>query len=76
MLIIGCDYHPTVERIAMVDTGTGELTERRLEHENGEAQRGGAATKTGCSRNPFGRLSMGRKSMFMRCLRIGQKKAC
>jgi hypothetical protein len=46
MLIIGCDYHPTVERIAMVDTGTGELTERRLEHENGEAQRGGAATKT------------------------------
>jgi len=40
------------------------------------AQRGGAATKTGCSRNPFGRLSMGRKSMFMRCVRIGQKKAC
>jgi len=39
MLIIGCDYHPTVERIAMVDTGTGELTERRLEHENGEAER-------------------------------------
>jgi hypothetical protein len=32
MIIIGCDYHPSFEQIAFVDTETGELQERRLEH--------------------------------------------
>jgi transposase len=32
MLIIGCDYHPAFQQIAFVDTDTGELQERRLEH--------------------------------------------
>jgi transposase len=32
MLIIGCDYHPSFQQIALVDTDTGELQERRLEH--------------------------------------------
>ena len=32
MLIIGCDYHPGFQQIAFVDTETGELRERRLEH--------------------------------------------
>ena len=32
MLIIGCDYHPSFQQIAFVDTDTGELLERRLEH--------------------------------------------
>jgi transposase len=37
MLIIGCDYHPSFQQIAFVDTDTGELQERRLEHrEEGE----------------------------------------
>ena len=35
MLIIGCDYHPSFQRIAFVDTDTGELQERRLEHREG-----------------------------------------
>lgn len=38
MMIIGCDFHPRYQQIAMLDTETGELVERRLEHENGEAQ--------------------------------------
>ena len=38
MLIIGCDFHPRYQQIAMMDTETGELVERRLEHENGEAR--------------------------------------
>jgi transposase len=37
MLIIGCDFHTRYQQIAMVDTVTGELTERRLDHESGEA---------------------------------------
>src|SRR5258708_25308826 len=32
MLIIGCDYHPSFQQIAFVDTDTGELQERGLEH--------------------------------------------
>ena len=32
MLIIGCDYHPSFQQIAFVDTETGELSERRLIH--------------------------------------------
>jgi transposase len=32
MLIIGCDYHPGFQQIAYVDTETGELQERALQH--------------------------------------------
>ncbi len=32
MLIIGCDYHPMFQVIAMVDTETGEEQTRRLNH--------------------------------------------
>src|SRR5512141_961801 len=32
MLIIGCDYHPSLQQIAYVDSETGELGERRLLH--------------------------------------------
>ena len=38
MMIIGCDFHPRYQQIAMLDEATGELIERRLEHENGEAR--------------------------------------
>jgi transposase len=37
--IIGCDYHPRFQMIAMLDTTTGELKVLRLEHENGEAKK-------------------------------------
>ena len=38
MWIIGCDYHPRFQRIAMVNTETGEMEKHRLEHGNGEAE--------------------------------------
>ena len=34
MIIIGVDFHPEFQQIAMVDTETGELQERRLRHPN------------------------------------------
>jgi len=38
MIIVGCDYHPSFQQIACVDTETGEWKERRLEHrESAEA---------------------------------------
>jgi len=39
MIIIGCDFHTRFEQIALLDTETGELAEKRLDHESGEAQR-------------------------------------
>ena len=38
MMIIGCDFHSRFQQIAMLETETGEIAERRLEHENGEAK--------------------------------------
>lgn len=38
MLIIGLDYHPSFQQIALVDTETGECGERRLMHSDGAAE--------------------------------------
>jgi transposase len=38
MIIIGCDFHPRFQQIALVDTETGKVEGRRLAHENGEAR--------------------------------------
>ena len=32
MIIIGCDYHPSFQQIAFLDSETGELQERELQH--------------------------------------------
>jgi transposase len=39
MVIIGVDYHPSDQYIAFVDTETGESSERRLNHSDGEAEK-------------------------------------
>lgn len=39
MFIIGCDFHSRFQQIAMLNPETGEIIERRLEHENGEARK-------------------------------------
>jgi len=39
MLIIGVDYHPSLQRIAFFMKETGECGERRLRREDGEAER-------------------------------------
>jgi transposase len=38
MKIVGCDLHTRYQQIAMLEEETGELTECRLEQENGEAR--------------------------------------
>src|SRR5579875_724497 len=39
MIIIGCDFHTRMQQIAMLDAETGEVVEKKLEHENGEARK-------------------------------------
>ena len=36
MIILGVDYHPSVQQVAFLDTETGETGERRLNHSDGE----------------------------------------
>ncbi len=39
MVIIGCDYHPSMQQIAWIDTETGDCGEQQLRNNNGEAER-------------------------------------
>jgi hypothetical protein len=32
MLIIGCDFHPGFQQVAIFDNETGEIEQRRLKH--------------------------------------------
>ncbi len=38
MMIIGCDFHPSWQQVAWLDTETGETGERKLVHAGGEAK--------------------------------------
>jgi hypothetical protein len=39
MLIIGCDYHPSMQYIAWCEEQSGQRGEQRLEHNSGEAEK-------------------------------------
>ena len=39
MKIIGCDFHPSFQQIAICDLETGEFQERKLSHGDGQAER-------------------------------------
>jgi len=39
MTIVGCDFHPGWQQVAVFDAETGEIRELRLENGNGEAER-------------------------------------
>src|SRR6516164_10249033 len=39
MTIVGCDFHPSWQQVAVFDSETGEIRELRLENGNGEAER-------------------------------------
>lgn len=38
MIIIGCDFHPSYQQIALLDTETGAMEEHKLAHATGEAE--------------------------------------
>ena len=39
MIIVGCDFHPSWQQIAVLDTETGEVSEHKLVNGGGEAER-------------------------------------
>ena len=39
MTIVGCDFHPSWQQIAVFDPETGEITEHKLMNGDGEAER-------------------------------------
>ena len=38
MIIVGCDFHPSWQQVAWMDTETGETGEGKLEHSSGESR--------------------------------------
>jgi hypothetical protein len=38
MTIVGCDFHPGWQQVAVFDPGTGEVQERKLANGDGEAE--------------------------------------
>ena len=39
MKIVGCDFHPSYQQVAILDTETGEVQEQKLIHASGEAEK-------------------------------------
>jgi hypothetical protein len=39
MMTTGCDFHPSWQQIAWLDSETGETSEQKLVHAAGEAQK-------------------------------------
>jgi len=39
MVIVGCDFHPGWQQVAVFDSGTGEIRELQLRNSDGEAKR-------------------------------------
>ena len=65
MHLIGCDFHTRFQQIAMMDCQTGEIIERRLDHQAGEARKFYAALP-GPAR--IGMEATGRTQWFERLL--------
>jgi len=38
MIIVGCDFHPSWQQVAIFDSATGEMAERKLVNGDGEAE--------------------------------------
>ena len=64
--IIGCDFHPSYQQVAMLDTHTGELMEKSLGHENKEEVRAFYAGLPGPAR--VGVEASGQSQWFERLL--------
>lgn len=64
--IIGCDFHPSYQQVAVLDTHTGELMEKSLAHENKEEVRAFYAGLPGPAR--VGVEASGQSQWFERLL--------
>ena len=74
MIIIGCDYHPGFQQIALVDTDTGEVKERKLRHRE-EAEEfyrrlkvSGKQVRVGMEASGHARWLPSRHALFSRAL--------
>jgi transposase len=68
MVVIGCDYHPSVQQIAMLNTDTGDYSEHRLKHSDGEVEKFYRGLKANASQIRVGLEATGRRRWFERLL--------
>src|SRR6201998_4403426 len=66
MKIIGCDFHPSYQQIAVLDLASGEMVEKALSHEGKEEVRAFYAGLEGSRR--VGREASGQSQWFERML--------
>jgi len=71
MKIIGCDFHPGYQQIAVLDLATGEMVEKALSHERKEEVRAFYAGLEGSVR--VGIEASGQSQWFERMLARVQK---
>ena len=72
MKIIGCDFHPSYQQIAVLDLATGEMMEKALSHERKEEVRAFYAELEGSVR--VGIEASGQSQWFERMLaELGQE---
>ena len=38
MMMVGCDFHPSFQQVAILDTESGEIEEKSLTHASKEAE--------------------------------------
>ena len=65
MIIVGCDFHPSWQQVAIFDSATGEVVERKLIHGKGEAEQFYRSLPVPCS---VGMESCGNSQWFIELL--------
>lgn len=71
MIIVGCDFHPSWQQVAIFNGETGEIGERKLMHGEGEAERFYSKLPAGCL---IGIESCGNSQWFVELLeRLGHQ---
>jgi hypothetical protein len=71
MKIIGCNFHPSYQQIAVLDSLTGEMVEKALSHERKEEVRAFYAGLEGSVR--VGIEASGQSQWFSGCWRLGTR---
>ena len=73
MIIIGCDFHPSFQQIAMLDTECGTTTEHKLMHTSGEAERFLSSADVACARGHLPETSRQRSVVCSAVAAIGSR---
>ena len=67
MIIVGCDFHPRWQQVAIFDPASGEIVERKLVNGNGEAEQFYGSLRVPCL---VGLESCGNRQWFLELMEM------